>query len=100
MSLCLYSAHTAVQRRVKTLFLLHSYRDPKSYCCENRALLTFLLRSLASIPRFYGVSSSLSARPKKLKQWLLYGSKQYIIITYDVNDNVKSSICKYFRTYI
>lgn len=84
--LCSHCASTAFESKKLFFFFwlrLHS------------ALVTFLFRLLAFVPLSSGVSSWLSARPRKLQQWLLYNSKRRSII----NLNVISSICEHSKNY-
>ena len=98
MSLRLYRALNAHPQRLNKLFFFiffgHVHTVTPKSCC-----FTFLQRLLAFVPRSRGVSSALSAMPRKLEQWMLYNGKRCSIIKLDVHDYVKSSICKYSRTY-
>lgn len=86
-----HCASTAFEGGFFSFHCVHTATQ-KRRCSVYHALLALLLRSLAFIPRFHGLSSALSVIPRKVKQWLLYNSKRYCNLKLDVDDYLKSSI--------
>lgn len=84
---------------IKTQYKEARSRSPRSCNCDHHALLTFLQRLLAFVPRSRGVSSALSGNPRKLQRWMLYNGNRCMRsnIKLNVDDYVKSSICKIFQ---